>query len=652
MAATKSARFLPRAEFGRLLDALRADDRHVIAPRLGEGTIELGEISGVDDLPAGFGLETAPGTARLVERGDGRLFDYTTLADSWKRWTFPPRAAIAQWVVDEDGRVRRERPPVGDQSKRAFVGVRPCDLAAMRIHGRATGDTDGAGGPLLVAVECAVAGGTCFCTSMGTGPELSDGFDVGLSELDDGFLVRTGSDAGRVIVDALELPPATDSQVDDAAAVVGRVRQELGQPLPMAAVPERLVAQPDHPRWREVAERCLACANCTLVCPTCFCTSNVQQSGLDGGSATTERVWDSCFSAEFAKVAGGNFRTRVEDRYRQWLTHKFGTWWTQFGTSGCVGCGRCIAWCPVGIDVRDEVMAIAGPAAEATLSDLRPLPIATAAPAMTAAGWSDAEVMSTRRETSDVVTLRLATADKAICAGRPGQFAMVALPALASPAISIARFHEDGIELTIRAVGPATAALTRLERGAHVSVRGPLGRGWPVEMALGRDVQIVTGGVGLAPLRSLMDWLLARRDQIGVIHLAYGARTPGDRLYREELDALAAGRDIEIAQTVDRAGPEWLGRVGVVTQVIDRVMCACDRTVAFVCGPERMMAATADVLRGRGIPDERIFVTLERHMDCGVGACGHCQLGRFFVCRDGPVFSLAELGNALGQEGL
>jgi len=206
--------------------------------------------------------------------------------------------------------------------------------------------------------------------------------------------------------------------------------------------------------------------------------------------------------------------------------------------------------------------------------------------------------------------------------------------------------------LTIRAVGPATAALTRLERGAPVSVRGPLGRGWPVEMALGRDVQIVTGGVGLAPLRSLIDWLLARRDQIGVVHLAYGARTPGDRLYREELDALAAGRDIEIAQTVDRAGPEWLGRVGVVTQVIDRVMCACDRTVAFVCGPERMMAATADVLRGRGIPDERIFVTLERHMDCGIGVCGHCQLGRFFVCRDGPVFSLAELGGALGQEGL
>jgi NAD(P)H-flavin reductase len=650
-AGTASAGFLPRADVGRLLDALQVDERQLIGPRLGDGTIELGEIDGVEDLPAGYGLDAAPGKARLIDRGDGRLFDYTTLAGSWKLWTYPPRTTTVEWVVDADGRVRRQAAAPVARQKQAFIGVRPCDVAAMRTHRRAVGEDGDGSERLIVAVECAAAGTTCFCTSMGTGPELGDGFDIGLTELDDGFIVRPGSDAGRAVVDNLRLEPARAGQLEQAAASVARVRHQIGAPLPMAGVPERLIAQPEHPRWQEVAERCLACANCTLVCPTCFCTSNVQRSNLDAGSATTERVWDSCFSAEFAKVAGGNFRTRIEDRYRQWLTHKFGTWWTQFGTSGCVGCGRCIAWCPVGIDVREELMAIAGPAAAPAVI-ARPLPMPEPLLNEIAAEWSAAEVVSTRRETADVVTLRLATDDPAIRAGRPGQFAMVALPALASPAISISRFHADGIELTIRAAGPATAALTRLENGARVSLHGPLGRGWPVELALGRDVQIVTGGVGLAPLRPLIDWLLTRRNEIGVVHVAYGARTPADRLYREELDTLAAGRDIEIAQTVDRAGPEWLGRVGVVTQVIDRVMCACDRTVAFVCGPERMMAATADVLRGRGIPDARIFVTLERHMDCGVGVCGHCQLGRFFVCRDGPIFSLDELGNALGQEGL
>ena len=292
------------------------------------------------------------------------------------------------------------------------------------------------------------------------------------------------------------------------------------------------------------------------------------------------------------------------------------------------------------------------PPAVAPAVEPPPMPARPAAAYDGALPWVSSTVVTTHHETADVVTLRLRGDDPALAAGRPGQFVMAALPALAVPPVSVSRYHADGIELTIRAAGPATAALTRLERGATIGLRGPLGRPWPVEMADGRDVMIVTGGIGLAPLRPLIDALLSRRDRIGTIHLAYGARTPADRLYKVELDRLIASGAMDIALTVDRAGPEWLGRVGVVTQVIDRVLCSCDRTVAFVCGPERMMAATADVLAERGIPPERVFVTLERHMQCGVGLCGHCQLGEFLVCRDGPVFSLAELGPAFGVEGL
>jgi NAD(P)H-flavin reductase len=319
----------------------------------------------------------------------------------------------------------------------------------------------------------------------------------------------------------------------------------------------------------------------------------------------------------------------------------------------------------VAIDVRAELLAVTAAQAPA----IAPAPAVAGAPAAVpapsslpparpaaatteGASWVGATVVETRPETADVVTLRLEADDPRLAAGLPGQFVMAALPALAAPPISVSRYHPDGIEVTIRAAGPATAAMTRLVRGARIGLRGPLGRPWPVEAADGRDVMIVTGGIGLAPLRPLIDTLLARRDRIGTIHLAYGARTPADRLFKAELDRLAASGEIDVALTVDRAGPEWLGRVGVVTQVIDRALCSCDRTVAFVCGPERMMAATADVLRERGVPDERIFVTLERRMECGVGLCGHCQLGGSFVCRDGPVFSLAELGPAFGQEGL
>jgi sulfhydrogenase subunit beta (sulfur reductase) len=659
--AARAPAFLPRADLDRLLTALRGDGREVIGPTVKEGTVDLQPIGAADELPVGWGLENAAGRSRLVRRGSNRVFDSPVGQASWKRFTFPSRVPMFDWADGSDGERQLEK-HLPDVPPYAFVGVRACDLAALRIHDRVLRDgrvhdadyearrRDN----LIVAVECAVAGGTCFCSSMGSGPELSDGFDLGLSELDDGFVVRVGSAAGAAIVDGLGLAPASAAAVEGAAESVRRVRQAMGRPLPMAEVPAALVSSPSHPRWAEVGERCLACANCVLVCPTCFCTNATPTSDLTGQAASSERTWASCFTLGFARVAGGNFRLARPDRYRQWLTHKFGTWWSQFGSSGCVGCGRCISWCPVGIDVREETLAILGPT-----DSLTPLPAPQPRPipagdvrAQIERPWIPVRVAAAVRETADVVTLRLETNDPALLTARPGQFVMAALPAMAAPPISISRFHPDGLELTIRAAGPASLALTQLERGAALSLRGPLGRGWPVEMADGRDVQIVTGGIGLAPLRSLVDALLARRDRIGVIHLAYGARTPVDRIYREWLDELDASRDIEIAQTVDRAGPEWLGRVGVVTQVIDRVMCACDRTVAFVCGPERMMVATGDALRERGVPDERIFVTLERRMDCGVGLCGHCQLGRFFVCHDGPVFSLAELGPALGQEGL
>ena len=652
-----TARFLPRADLDRLLEALKTDDRRLIGPTVSDGAIVLHELGGTGELPVGWIAQNEPGRSRIKHAAGSRVFDQPPGPTSWKRWTFPPR--VPQFVWQTNGAGAQAETVAPPPAPMAFLGVRACEIAALRVQDRVLKegpvvDADYAArraDNLLVAVECAVAGSTCFCSSMGTGPEVTDGYDLALSELDDGFVVRVGTPAGQQVAATLDLVPASEEQQQRAAAQVRAVREKLGTPLPMEGLPARLIASPNHPRWAEVAERCLACANCTLVCPTCFCTSVGQRSELDGQDASSDRRWDSCFTLDFARVAGGNFRTRVQDRYRQWLTHKFGTWWAQFGSSGCVGCGRCIAWCPVAIDVREELMAIA-PSPPTEIQPIAPLPLPQANGGPTELPWVTAHVVDKRHETADVVTLRLSTDDPALLAGRPGQFVMAALPAQAAPPISVSRFHPDGLELTIRAAGAASAAICALERGTTLALRGPVGRGWPVELAEGRDVMIVTGGIGLAPLRPLIDALLARRDRIGTLHLAYGARTPADRLYVAELDRLAAGGDIDIAQTVDRAGPEWLGRVGVVTQVIDRAMCSCDRTVAYICGPERMMEATADILRARDVPDERIFVTLERHMDCGVGLCGHCQLGRFFVCKDGPVFSLAELGPAFKQEGL
>ncbi len=255
-------------------------------------------------------------------------------------------------------------------------------------------------------------------------------------------------------------------------------------------------------------------------------------------------------------------------------------------------------------------------------------------------------------ETADVTTLRIDVEDERIRGGAPGQFVMATLPGFPPSAISISRYHADGIELTVRAAGPATAALTALRPGQPVGLRGPLGRAWPMDLVADRDVVVVAGGIGLAPLRPVIDAVTMAPGRFGRLHLCYGARTPADRIYVGETFRWRRCRCADVAETVDHPDDDWMGKVGLVTCLLDEEGWDRDRLIAFVCGPERMMQVVAETLLRQGVTKDRIFVTLERHMECGIGLCGHCQAGRFFVCRDGPVFSMAELAGTFGREGI
>ena len=372
VAARSAIGFLPRAEFQTLIELLQRDGRTVIGPTVADGAIVYDEIASVADLPAGWGAEQAPGRYRLERRGDARLFDYAVGPTSWKRFTFPPTLPLTVARRDPGGRVSFAEAP-REIPRVAFLGVRACELAALGIQDRVF-----LGGPytdadyqarreaaLVVAVQCVAPASTCFCTSMGTGPEVRSGHDLSLVELDEGFLASAGTPAGTALMAELPLQEPADGQLGAASDALAAARERIGDPVAATGLHDRLLAKLDSPRWAQVAERCLACTNCTMVCPTCFCNSIAQRSDLAGQEARRERVWDSCFTLNFARVAGGNFRPRVEDRYRQWLTHKFATWFDQFGSSGCVGCGRCITWCPAGIDITAEAAALrAAPAAQ------------------------------------------------------------------------------------------------------------------------------------------------------------------------------------------------------------------------------------------------------------------------------------------------
>ena len=246
--------------------------------------------------------------------------------------------------------------------------MRACELAAIAVQDRVFlggryADRDYAARRkdlFLVAVNCHEPGGTCFCASMGTGPSATDGYDLVLTELLEPhrFLADAGSERGEEILAGLGGTEPTEADLGAASGQAKDAAGRMGRELDTGGIADLLRANLEHPRWDEVAERCLTCGNCTLVCPTCFCTAIEDANDLAGDRAERSRVWDSCFSVDYSYIHGGAIRQSPRARYRQWLTHKLGTWHDQFDSSGCVGCGRCITWCPVGIDITEEVAAI------------------------------------------------------------------------------------------------------------------------------------------------------------------------------------------------------------------------------------------------------------------------------------------------------
>ena len=355
-------------QLDQLLDAITRRGFRLIGPTVRDGAIVYDEIASSADLPAGWTDDQDGGTYRLRRRGDEALFGYNVGPQSWKRYLFPPSSLLAR-VRSEDG---LSFAAVGepDAAPLAFLGVRSCELHAIAIQDRVfLGGrhqdpvyADRREGAFIVAVNCGQAGGTCFCVSMQTGPRAQSGFDLVLTELLDDdrheFLVEIGTARGAEVMSDVASRAAAAGDTETADRIIELTAASMGRQMDTGGIKDLLYANFEHPRWDEVASRCLSCGNCTMACPTCFCFSVENVSDLTGTEAELQRSWDSCFTMDHSYLHGGAVRVSNRSRYRQWMTHKLGTWIDQFGTSGCVGCGRCITWCPVGIDITEEVAAI------------------------------------------------------------------------------------------------------------------------------------------------------------------------------------------------------------------------------------------------------------------------------------------------------
>jgi len=357
-----------RADFQQILDGLHARGYSTIAPKVEEGAIVYGEVATVDDLPIGWTDDQGGGFYRLERRADDALFGYTVGPHSWKRYFSPPVRQLWQARKTDDGFeiVPDETPP----PRYALIGVRACELHAIRrmddvYLGGSTVDADyqrRRAAAFLVAVNCGKAGKTCFCASLETGPAVGAGYDLALTEVittsDHYFVVDAGTTRGAEVLADVPHRPATYAEIELADAIVAETARHMGRTLETEGLKALLYRTFEHPHWDEVAERCLTCGNCTMVCPTCFCFTVEDTTDLTGQVAERWRRADSCFTTAFTFITSGSQRASAKARYRQWLTHKLATWQDQFGSLGCVGCGRCITWCPVGIDLTAEVAAL------------------------------------------------------------------------------------------------------------------------------------------------------------------------------------------------------------------------------------------------------------------------------------------------------
>ncbi|MBU0984276.1 MAG: 4Fe-4S dicluster domain-containing protein [candidate division Zixibacteria bacterium] len=355
---------LSMANLQSLLDMLSDQGHEILGPTVRDGAVTCDHLHSIQDLPIGLYEVQSGGHYRLKGTGSGSLFSYTTGPQSWKRFLLPPERDFLE--IQTHKREVVVSTDTAPPQPMAFFGVRACDMAALERLDKVLSD-----GPyqashykkrrdrtVVIAVNCTRAGDTCFCASMQTGPRVTGGFDILLTELvaSDGpyCLAEAGTGRGEDLLAALDATEASEDQVREADEAVKQAADSMGRSITTDNLPDILKASLDDPQWEKIASRCLSCGNCTMVCPTCFCSTTEDTTDLSGSTARRIQRWDSCHTVEFTYIHGGSIRTSVMSRYRQWMMHKLAYWPEQFGSFGCVGCGRCITWCPTGIDITEE----------------------------------------------------------------------------------------------------------------------------------------------------------------------------------------------------------------------------------------------------------------------------------------------------------
>ncbi len=547
-------------------------------------------------------------------------------------------------------------------TKKVIVGVHPYDLIAIQQMDKYFFDTNvddiylqKRKNSLLIGVMPAKASEKAFYGDLmknaGT-PELH--FDLMVTDLGVLYAVLPGTPEGAQL---LSRATSRDAQPQEIEAAKNKRQEAIdratrGLKVGPKAWHSLLSNNYMSSIWKEMADQCLACGSCTLVCPTCFCYDVNDEVGLDLNTGVRTRTWDGCLLRDFTKVAPGEiFREDIVERYRHRINRKGKYLPESMGFVACVGCGRCSSQCVP--DIADPVNLI-NKLAEATM-DTIPDTNMGHVPEKSDLGIIASDSLYIPRTATIRRMMKLTKTETFFEIGLddgqplghvPGQFVEVSIYGVGEAPISVSSPPGGNtFQLIVRNVGDLTNKLHSLSEGDKIGIRGPFGTGFDTEGMRGKNILFIGGGLGIVPMRSLIKYVLNNRADYGKVMILYGCKDPSELLFKDEISQWENTPGVEMHRTVDTCaeGENWDGQVGVITTIMPMVTFDPLNTIAVVVGPPIMYRFVNRDLLNMGMPEENIIVSLERRMKCGVGKCGHCQINGIYVCKEGPVFNYKDI---------